>query len=354
MPRFRLLTLCGVIAALALIPSSSPAADPKPAQCGDQLAYKDPAADVGGDSVTPLVGVDATSIPGTPSSEILRGFLRYDPAKGAEALTFNMVVKDLKAEVPTGATTLSWVQYYRTPDDTLHFVRAILDFTGAIVYEYGNFTPNPTGVGLTGVSLYEGNTTGKLFEGPEGIVQMVIPADHAPPGTKLTTLYGTTTQGRTLPTSFPPQVSRGTSSVLDVAPDDAPDTAPGTYTVAPCTEAPPATTTTPGTGTAGQQTQSATLPVSLVTKSAKAAKKKSKSKTLSLKLKSTEEITKLGAQLLKGKKVVGTGKLAKLNGTGTLKLKLKSKLKKGSYVLNLVGNRASGERATAAFKLKAK
>ena len=77
-------------------------------------------------------------------------------------------------------------------------------------------------------------------------------------------------------------------------------------------------------------------------------------KTLSLKLKSSEAITKIGAQLLKGKKVVGTGKLASLNGTGTLKLKLKSKLKKGSYTLNLVGNRASGERATAAFKLKAK
>jgi hypothetical protein len=73
-----------------------------------------------------------------------------------------------------------------------------------------------------------------------------------------------------------------------------------------------------------------------------------------VKLKSTEAITKLGAQLLKGKKVVGTGKLASLNGTGTLKLKLRSKLKKGSYVLNLVGNRASGERATAAFKLKAR
>jgi hypothetical protein len=346
MPRIRLLTLCGVLAALTvvLIPGASPAADDtKPAPCGEQLAYKDPASDR---------VADETVIQSTDSSEILRGFLRYDPAKGPDALTFNVVVKNLKAEVPSGATTLSWVSYYRTPDDVLHFVRAILDFTGAVVYEYGNFTPNPTGQVLTGVSVYEGTTNGKLFEGPEGIVQLVIPGAQAPVGTKLTTLYTSATQGRTLPTAFPPQVSRGVSSVIDTAPDDAPDTAPGTFTVGPCAEAPSAPATTPGSGTAGDQ--SATLPVSLVTKSANAASKKSKSKTLSLKLKSSEEVTSLGAQLVKGKQVYGTGKLAKLNGTGTLKLKLKKKLKKGSYTLNLVGNRASGERATVAFKLKAK
>jgi hypothetical protein len=354
MPKLRTITLAALVAACALVvtsgPTSAQTGDAKPTPCGDQLAYKDPAADRVEDSLTPA-GQPAN--PASDSSEILRGFLRYDPAKGAEALTWNVVVKNLKAEVPSGATTLSWVSYYRTPDDTLHFVRAILDFTGAIVYEYGNFTPNPAGLVLTGLSLYEGDTTGKLFEGAEGIVQVVIPADHAPAGTKLTTLYSTATQGRTLPTSFPPQASRGVSSVLDTAPDDAPDTAPGTFTVGPCTEVtPPAT---PAGGVAGTPTgASPVLPVTLVTKSAKAAKKKSKSKTLSLKLKSTEEITKLGAQLLKGKKVVGTGKLAKLNGTATLKLKLKSKLKKGSYTLNLVGNRASGERATVAFKLKAK
>jgi hypothetical protein len=246
------------------------------------------------------------------------------------------------------------VSYYRTPDDTLHFVRAITDFTGATVFEYGSFTPNPTGVGLTGVSVYEGNTTGKLFEGAEGVVQVVIPADQAPVGTKLTTLYTSATQGRTLPTAFPGYF-RGLSSVLDTAPDDAPDTAPGTFTVGPCAEAPPGPNTGSQGGTAGQTVSSTPLPVTLVTKSAKAAKKgKKSSKSLSLKLKSSEAITNLGAQLVKGKKVYGTGKLASLNGTGTLKLKLKSKLKKGSYTLDLVGNRASGERATAAYKLKAK
>ena len=345
MPRFRLLILGGVLAALclALIPGASPAADDaKPTPCGTQLAYKDPA----GDNIN-----DEEVISSTASSDLIRGFLRYDPDK--KVLTFNVVVKDLKEAVPSGATSLAWVSYYRTPDDTLHFVRAVLDFTGTVVYEYGTFTPNPTGVGLNGVSLYGGSTEGKLFDGPEGVIQVVIPSGDAPVGTKLTTLYSSATQGRTLPDAFPPNVSRGVSSVIDTAPDDAPDTAPGTYTVGPCTEEP--ATTTPGSGTAGQTTESATLPVTLVTKSAKAAKKKSKkSKSLMLKLKSTEAITNIGAELLKGKKVVGTGKLASLNGTGTLKLKLKSKLKKGSYVLNLVGNKASGERATAAFKLKAK
>jgi hypothetical protein len=345
MPTLRPLTLAALVAASALVVTSGPtsaADDAKPTPCGTELAFKDPANDQGADQI-PVVAT-------TPSTEILNGFLRYVPSKGAEALTFNTVVKSLKAEVPSGATSLSWNSYYRTPDDTLHFVRAITDFTGGTVFEYGTFTPNPTGQVLTGVSLYEGATTGKLYEGDNGVVSIVIPADLAPAGTKLTTLYTSTGQGRTLPTAFP-GYSRGLSTVLDTAPDTAPTTG-GTFTVAPCTEVTPVT---PAGGVAGTPTGSTTtLPVTLVTKSAKAAKKKSKSKTLSLKLKSSEAITSLAAQLLKGKKVVGTGKLAKLSGTATLKLKLKSKLKKGSYTLNLVGNRASGERATAAFKLKAK
>lgn len=344
MRRLRTVPLAALAAAtaagIASGPTSAQTGDAKPTPCADQLAYRDAASD----RLATDGNVQAAGIPTTDSSEILRGFLRYDPAKGADALTYNVVVKNLKAEVPSGATTLSWVSYYRTPDDTLRFVRAITDFTGATVFEYGNFTPNPTGVGLTGVSVYEGTTNGKMFEGPEGIVQLVIPAAHAPAGTKLTTLYTNTTQGRTLPTSFPPQVSRGVSTVIDTAPDDAPDTAPGTFTVAECVAPPPAAAVT------GPTSGPAVLPVKLTSSSVKAPKGKS----MSLKVRSSEEITNLTARLRKGSKKVGSGSLAKFSGSATLKLKLTSKVKKGNYILDLAGTNASGQRGTSSLKLKVK
>jgi hypothetical protein len=341
-----LLAGAGIVVALA---GSATAAAPKPEPCVG-TAFKDAADDQGN---TQVLTSDMT-----PSTEIVNGFLRTDDGK----TTYNVTVKSLKAEVPAGYTTMSWTAYYRTPDDTLHFVRAILDFSGTVSYEYGTFVPNPTGAGVTGVTQYEGTTKGALFEGDQGVIQVEIPADLAPSGTKFKTLYASSGQGRTLPASAP-GYNRGLSPVMDTAPDDAPDDAPGTYTVSPCpaggTTGPTgptgATGPTGGSGPSGGGGPTTapgptTLHVKLAGKSVKAPKK---GKRLPVKLKSSETVTKIAARLVKGKKVVGSGKLAKLSRKGTLKLKVR-KLKKGAYTLQLAGRNADGALGTVAFKIKVK
>jgi len=260
--------------------------------------------------------------------------------------------------VPTGYTTMSWNGYYTTADGTVRFVRALVDFGGGTAFEYGQFTPNPTGVGLTGVSRYEGDTQGKLFAGPNGVVQLVLPG--AKSGDKFTAVYANSSQGRTLPASAKTP-SRGLSAVMDVAPDDGAD-AGASATVAPCggaTSVLPVTTpiATPVTESPTNQSTSTepagrpTLKVSVLTKTFKVAKGR---KTIPLKVRSAESVSALAGQLRLGRTVYAKGKLAKVNGAGTLKLKLSRKLKKGTYALDLVGNDAAGRRVLATYGVKVK
>jgi hypothetical protein len=340
------LALALVVIASVFVGAAGAVDDSKPtATCG--LAYKDASGDQ----------ANAQAVEGlTDSTEILNGFINYDATKGKDATTFNVTVKNLKAEVPAGATSMSWNSYMDLDDDTRHFVRAIIDFSGEVVYEYGTFQPNPTGVGLSGVSQYNGDTTGKLFEGPEGVIQVVVPEDIAKPGAHLKHVYSASGQGRTLPASGAPQGQRGVSAVADTAPDNgADDQQKFSFTVEPCAGAAPSETptVTPSETPTGSPTPNpggpTTLPIKVSGKT-KAPKKKS----LKVKLKATEQITKLVAQLRKGKKVLGRGKLAKLNKKGTLKLKLTRKAKKGKYLLDLAGNRANGQRGVSTLKLTLK
>ena len=243
-----------------------------------------------------------------------------------------------------------------------YFLRSMLDFTGAHVYEWGEFTPNPAGVGLTGVSVYKGATKGAIHEGANGIVQITVPAEAGgAANSKLEHIYTQAGQSRTTaPASSPGNAPRGTTPILDTAPE-AGGESKVTYTPAGCTLASPvttaapldklpATTTTAPTGTSKVPETGgvAKLPITV------AAAKAPKGKALSLKLKSTEPVTGLGARLRKGSKAVGSGKLAKLGASGTLKLKLAKKVKKGSYLLDLAGSLADGRRAVVTLKLRLK
>ena len=169
-------TAAGTIAAFGAAGSAPAVDDTKPVPTCAGLAFKDPAGDHGSAAVL----ASAT----TGSTDIVDGFLKHEPAKGDQATTYNLTVKDLKAQVPSGYTTMAWNMYYRTTDDVVRSVRAIVDFSGAVAWEATIFTPNPTGVGVSGVTQYDRETTGKFFEGPNGVVQIVIPAAYAKPGAK--------------------------------------------------------------------------------------------------------------------------------------------------------------------------
>lgn len=89
---------------------------------------------------------------------------------------------------------------------------------------------------------------------------------------------------------------------------------------------------------------------SLALKTRKASAKKSR-KGLKLVVTSTKPVTNVTAQLMKGKKVVAKGALAKIDKQGTIKLKVK-KLKKGSYTVVLrAKDGANDVAATAKLKL---
>lgn len=339
--------------------------DTKPDPCGGAYAQKDA---VGDQVATP--GANGA----TDTTDIIGLFFKHDPAKGAEATTFNLAVKDMKPAVPSGFTSQTWNVVYTTADETQRFVRAVLDFSGDLAFEFGTFRPAPEN--LTSVSQYEGVTTGKVFEGAAGLMQIVVPADRGgKAGDKSSTIYATTTVGRTAPNEVGTP-TRGLASQVDETPDTAPESKV-TFTATPCADgtapAPPATPGAPpsgggggtappqggdpagpGPGTPAQpgpaqpQGGPPALSVKLLTK--KVAAKKVK-KALKLKLSATEAYTAVAAQLRSTKATLGLGKAkAFKKGKNGITIKLKKKLKKGRYVIDVRGTDAQGRGRVAAFK----
>lgn len=296
--------------------------------------------------------------------DIIEGFFAHDAAKGDKATTANLRVTDMSTRMHSGGTGVVWNFGYNIDAETTKFVRVLVDFSGGPYYEHGTVIPE-SNTNPVARYQYEGATEGTLVEGPNGGFSIVIPQSVAAPGTKLTEPFGSSNTSRQAIPGSIPSPTRGLSNGVDQAPDDSGPGNGGTdWTVGPCaaggTDTGGGTGTTPGTGT-GSKTGTGTtpppdagnpsLPVKLLSKSKKAVKK---GKALPLKLKASEPISNLGARLTKGKSVYGTGKLAKLSGPGTLKLKVTKKLTKGSYVLDLAGNDAKGARRLVSLKFSAK
>ena len=335
------------LGALALVGSSV-----SPARAIDDSK---PAVACYGQYFTDKKGDQASEAPGAQGDarenlDFTGAFFKYDASKAEQASTLNIQIANLSKTIPNGATATSWYVATGAADGD-QWVRALTDFTGVVSYEYGHFTI----VGPQTQSLRDGATQGNFFEGPDGVIQLVLPADGlGKPGTTVKPLSFTAYEARqVLPGASPTPAKGGLLYEVDTA------AGKGTHVVgAPCPAggapaAPAPSTTTTTTTPAPQPGASNTgpLPVTVSTKSVKA---KSVKKSLKLKLKSSEAITQLGVQLVKGKKVFGTGKLASLNGAGTVTLKIKGKVKKGTYRLDLVGTDGKGARRLAAAALKVK
>jgi hypothetical protein len=87
---------------------------------------------------------------------------------------------------------------------------------------------------------------------------------------------------------------------------------------------------------------------------AQSAKKLKKARRFTISLSSSAPLTGVNAILLNKRKQVGAGKLARLEGSGKLVVKLKSALKKGTYDLSVGGRDAQGRNVIATVKLKVK
>jgi hypothetical protein len=345
----RIRTLAGtltaglLLTALVLLPGGAGAqSGAKPTPCTGEMLITDPAGD---QEVAPLIG-DNHAAP--PNQDITGVFLNYKDGH----LTANIQIKNLTKDLPDQMDSQGgayWYLWY-TDGDTRRFVKAVDADGSTVTYAYGEVDPLGAGAYLP-----DGDTTGEFFEGPDGIVQIEIPADAgAVAGSKLTGIVATADDIIGLNDVI------GLNSSVDFAPDDGTSidaSSPSVdYTVTACPAAPPSggTTTTPPAG--GSTTPTTTeLPLK-VTKVLDGAKKAKKKKALRLSVSTTDTITDLSLSL-KGKS--GTGKtyagtkVASLSGTATLKLKLKAKLKAGSYSLVAKGT-VNGTKLSKKLSVKVK
>jgi hypothetical protein len=324
----RISSILAVAAIAAVVAAPSSAAPAKPEPCDGKLLIKDPA----GDQTTTANGV--VPLFATPdNTDVLGLFFRAD----GEQVTANIVISDLNT---TPMSPFSAIRYraYATVGGEIHYFQALVAGSD-VTYSYGGELP--------AVSYTEqGSTTGALFEGKNGIVQIVLPPDV---GGKVGTLLAATSATTGLLT-LPVPAELMTPPLYFQA-----DTAPDGSEDGPSTKPEPCAATAVEAGGPASGGAVTAPPTIKVSSSAQSAKKASKKKSVSFSVTTSEALSSVVMKLKKGSNVVASGKAASLSGTGTLKLKLKQKkLKKGSYTLTLAAKRASGEAVSATFKVKLK
>ena len=255
-------------------------------------------------------------------------FFRADGDK----ITANVVIADLTSTPPSGYSAVRY-RVYVTVGGTIRYVQALVG-GGTPAFTYGSE--------LQATYTEDGQTTGAIHEGKNGVIEIVIPADAGgKPGTKLDATSSSvglmTFPGIPAEAMLPPFYLQ-----TDTAPDGAAD-GPST-TPAPCSAA-------AGSAAAKKTTAPATAARVSLKGSTISAKKANAKRSASLVLQSSGPLTSVTASLKRGSTSVGSGSLAKLSGSGTLKLKLKGKLKKGAHKLRVTGKRADGSTLSAAFKI---
>jgi hypothetical protein len=330
---------CRLLAAIALLALAVAA----PAGAVDDAKPTPTCAPFNKDSGTDAVE-PTPDRPAADNMELLGAFFKHDPAKGADATTINMVVKDLSTKLPPGDTSINWSLEWKL-GEKIYFVRAVADFSSTTVFEWGERIPE-TAAGALPRYQYSGDTKGKLFEGKDGVVELVIPADiGGKAGSSLSAMKASANAGRSVVPVGAKTPTRGVANAND-------EIAVKNYVVGACdgaTAAPPAVNApapSPGPGgTKSEDAGKAPLPVKLVTTKARSSKR------LALKLSSSEKVTNLVAQLRRGRKVAARGRLAVVDGPGTLKLKFSKKLRKGTYTLDLAGDDAAGRHRLTAARL---
>ena len=316
---------------LVLLPGDAGAQDTaKPTPCTGEMLITDPVGD---------------QDPGGPNQDITGVFFNFKGGKLTANIQFTNLTKELPEDSDAGAY---WYVWY-TDGETRRFVKAVNADGSTITYAYGEVDPLGLGFYLPG-----GDTTGQFFEGPDGIVQIDIPAEAGgAAGGKLTGIVATSDNITGLNDVI------GINSSVDFAPDSGTSleaSSPSVdYTATECPAAPPAggTTTTPTTPT-GTTPTTTELPLK-VTKVLDGAKKAAKKKALRLSVTASEPITDLSLSLRRSGATYASAKAASLSGTKTLKLKVlkPKKFKKGTYSLSAKGTVAGTKRkVTLTVKVK--
>lgn len=341
----------GLVGLLSMAPPAlAQAPGPKPTPTCAGLSFTDPAGDARDQQGRSPENLD-----------IVAGFFRFEPdASGKRVVTANIQLKKLDKTVHSGTTGNNWY-FLWTVDDVVYYVSAELGTAGTVTYAHGTLATNRFS--------RAGETTGAFFEGENGIISIVVPAAaKGAEGQTLTSPYATARQAASAP------VAGG----VVVTVDDGPDNRQGkNYTVAPCEapqppppeqppppQQPPVSSTTPPTGTSspppsggGQPPpQRQRLAVRVLTRSVRASSRDLRRRRLPLRLQSSEPVTNVTVQLLsrsRGRsRVVGRARLARLDGRGTLVVRLRGRVRRGQYRLDLAGSGANGGAARVTFRLR--
>jgi hypothetical protein len=291
----------------------------KPTPCTEEPLITDKV----GDQISDLTGLGTETGEGPANMDIKSVFLNYRAgADGKKVVTANIQIADLNKELPSPLDTQGGIYYYvhYTSGGVERFVKAVNADGATITYHYGFFDAEsvPTFI----VYNTEGETKGAFFEGADGVVQIDIPeSTGAKEGATLSGVYADVDYIKGVDDFY------GINSHADVAPDSGTGTS---YEVVDCAAAAAAE----GGGTA----TAVTLTVPKTLGSARSANRR---RTLPVKVRSSESVSNLTAQLRSGKtargRLVGKGSMKTLDGSGTLRLKLSRKVKKGTYTLVVKG-----------------
>lgn len=301
------MALAAAVAALACAPAL--AQDPvKPvAGCAGE-AFTDPR----GDEVADPLGL-GLSRGRAANADITGGFFRTDGG----VVTANIRVADLTTAAPGFSEGLGWFMFY-VFDGALRFVAAETGSAGEVTYAYGTLDRS------SGLFTNDGATTGRLFGGPDGVVQIEVPpAAGGTPGSTLGVPYA--------------EADVRTQLVISPA-DQAPDDLRGTsYTAGACRDS------------GGRGPAPAVLPLRtpVVLGSANRA---NGTRSLVFRVRSSAPISSarfvLRPRSGRGR-ALATGRLRRLDGAATLRMRVLRPLRRGRYALKAVGTTA-GARATYA------
>jgi hypothetical protein len=300
-------------AALATVPSAG-AAD-RPAPCPGQRVVADPP----NDAFIGLAGLVTTPLAADPSTDFTK-FWFYRDAEGTT--TANVAVVNLTPGAPPPSLGLIY-RFFYSAKGVDHFAEVDVAADGSATYVYGHIDTTLT---------VDGDTTGTLTPGPDGVVSIKIPSGAGgAEGTRFSGAY---------------VISAYDLAAVIAATDFVPDggsTGGISWDGAVCGA---------DAGAVGGQTATGDMGITVKPTSLKArsAKKGAKAKKTTFSLTSTEALSDVVAKLKKGSKILGTAKLKSLNGAGKVSFKLKS-LKKGKYTLAFSAKRADGSSGKLSVKV---
>jgi hypothetical protein len=270
---------------------------------------------------------DGRSVPG--NLDVVGGFFTLTPDGDTLA---NIVIKDLTTTPPPGALGVMWVMHVLLGGQP-GFVYAVTDVTGGVSYGY-QIAPDNT----------LRPTTGTLFPGPNGVVQINV-------GLGITG----TAQGSTLQSPWaesaevhqlqPPLIFRDPFSAATQA-DRLPETGAGTdYTFGgPCPSG--------GSGSgSGERVGGGPPAITVLTRSARVSRARDPG-SLVIALRASTPMIGVTVKLLRGSDMVASTRLARMSGTARARLRPRHKLARGSYqVVVTAGSALTSTRLRAAGQL---